>query len=243
MVFSSLNWERAGLVLQDLFPLLDRSSSSPPDLTNISPLAVSRRERLLLSTSQNERVVKSFGSLQLPGNNGTILDETLSLFSDHGELDCDTSCRGGTPFLVVLKASVVTSSRWGGGLWGGGCGNSVRRLWRGEEVEITPQLVLHKEAKQVDIFRALVVIHRILYKFQKASLPIDPNHKRKTSIDRNKKIELESLGLGPSDLMLMVREAYSYEREYRRSISNYLELAGWDVSRFMFGTIKRRAEW
>lgn len=54
---------------------------------------------------------------------------------------------------------------------------------------------------------------------------------------------LQDLELTPTDLLLLVEQAYKYEQDNYNNITTSLTTAGWITDRFMFGTIKRRVEW
>jgi hypothetical protein len=101
----------------------------------------------------------------------------------------------------------------------------------GKIVTIEPQILLHQNATAYDIFRSLVMIHHIKY-----HMNIMINSYDQVSSDGNK-----SLGL--IELTKLVQESYHYQRDHIESILNVIKLCGWDVSSFMYGSIRARVEW
>ena len=54
---------------------------------------------------------------------------------------------------------------------------------------------------------------------------------------------LPSVGLGSEGLLAMIRNAKIFEKKNMRDCVNLLRTAGWDVSKFTFGTLRTRVEW
>ena len=54
---------------------------------------------------------------------------------------------------------------------------------------------------------------------------------------------LPSVGLGSEGLLAMIKNAKTFEKKNMRDCVNLLRTAGWDVSKFTFGTLRTRVEW
>jgi hypothetical protein len=54
---------------------------------------------------------------------------------------------------------------------------------------------------------------------------------------------LGKLGLSPSHLLQGVEDSYAYEHLHSSNIIKLLESVGWNMKRFMYGTIQNRVEW
>lgn len=99
---------------------------------------------------------------------------------------------------------------------------------------LCPQVLLRRDATPTDIFRALVVTHHVLY-CHKA-------HTQARAADR------PGPGPGPAAddddaLVALVASACLYERANSPRLLAEMSRAGWDVGKFMYGSVPRRVEW
>ena len=54
---------------------------------------------------------------------------------------------------------------------------------------------------------------------------------------------LQTIDLGCDGLLKKIENAKIYEKKNMRDCINMLRIAGWDVSKFTFGTLRTRVEW
>ena len=122
----------------------------------------------------------------------------------------------------------------------------------GVPVIFTPQILLHFNATQFDVFRASFIVRKILHEFKTNSVEINVNSVgaklQKLGMDNINLEEysrniLPSLNLGCDDLLVMIENAKIFEKKNMRDCINLLRVAGWDVSKFTFGTLRTRVEW
>ena len=100
---------------------------------------------------------------------------------------------------------------------------------------LVPQVLLRRDATSMDIFRSLVVTHRVLYTYE-------TNH--------DSHFAAEAVGgasalneLRQSQLLSLVTEAKAYETNNSQELLKSMNRAGWDVSTFMYGAVGQRVEW
>lgn len=65
----------------------------------------------------------------------------------------------------------------------------------------------------------------------------------KLDAENNSEQVLPSVGLGTVGLLEMIKNAKIFEKKNMRDCVNLLRTAGWDVSKFTFGTLRTRVEW
>lgn len=91
----------------------------------------------------------------------------------------------------------------------------------GHSVSVTASLLLHKEAGPVDIFQAIVTLNKALHDLRGApSGALDAEH-----------------------LQSVLAAAHAYEQTHCEQLLQQMTAAGWDCSRFSFGTQKMRVRW
>ena len=102
------------------------------------------------------------------------------------------------------------------------------------------------------MFRASFIVRKILHEFKSKSVDISADSVgaklQKLTIEninfKNYSIEiLPSIKLDTSDLLNMIENAKNFEKKNMRDCINLLRVAGWDVSKFTFGTLRTRVEW
>ena len=130
--------------------------------------------------------------------------------------------------------------------------SAVLRSVQGIPVIFAPQILLHLNATQFDVFRASFIVRKILHEFKSLSEEINVTAvgAKISKIDgENKEIEdysaeiLPSVGLGSEGLIEMIKSAKVFEKKNMRDCVNLLRTAGWDISKFTFGTLRTRVEW
>ena len=130
--------------------------------------------------------------------------------------------------------------------------SSVLRSVDGIPIIFTPQILLHYNATQFDVFRASFIVRKILHEFKSKSVDISADSVgaklQKLTIEninfKNYSTEiLPSIKLDTSDLLNMIENAKNFEKKNMRDCINLLRVAGWDVSKFTFGTLRTRVEW
>lgn len=89
---------------------------------------------------------------------------------------------------------------------------------------ITPQILLHKNGQGKDLFRAFIVLHRVLFLLQQQS-----NDLRDQPFD----VYLEQC----------LVNAKIFEQQHGDDIIALLEKSGWDMHRFAYGSMRIRVEW
>jgi hypothetical protein len=89
---------------------------------------------------------------------------------------------------------------------------------------IQPQILLHKTGQGKDLFRAFILLHRLLYLLQQQS-----NQGQTTSFE--------------SYLAQCLVDATAFEYDHGDDIVTLLEKSGWDMHRYAFGSLRIRVEW
>jgi hypothetical protein len=163
VVFRSLNFERAHLVLQRLFGYWDDAAGPGRNITaaelgSLSPAAVAREERLLLPAPLGESLLRT--SATLSGDDPVAVRAALQQFE-------------GERTAVVVQARLVSSA-----LDAALVANGVRpgRLFLagnstfasevpGDRVPVvlSPQILLHRDASAADVFRAAVIANHLVH--------------------------------------------------------------------------------
>ena len=126
------------------------------------------------------------------------------------------------------------------------------RSVEGVPIIFTPQILLHYNATQFDVFRASFIVRKILHDFKGNSVDINVTSVgaklqkigvENTDIEEYSRNFLEATNLGCDGLLAMLENAKNYEKKNMRDCINLLRTAGWDVSKFTFGTLRTRVEW
>lgn len=92
---------------------------------------------------------------------------------------------------------------------------------------LKPCVLLHTSANHFDVFRALVILHKAVHDF---------------GISQSSNRGGDAV-ITDDDLVELVSRAKDYEKENLKNIINALRSAGWDMSKFMYGSINSRVEW
>jgi hypothetical protein len=128
----------------------------------------------------------------------------------------------------------------------------VLRSVGGVPVIFSPQILLHVNATQFDVFRASFIVRKLLHEFKTMSEAIlvssvgpkiSKLNSKNTEIGEFSGQILQSIGLGSEGLLAMIKNAKIFEKKNMRDCVNLLRTAGWDVSKFTFGTLRTRVEW
>lgn len=130
--------------------------------------------------------------------------------------------------------------------------SSILRSVQGLPIIFSPQILLHVNATQFDVFRASFIVRKILHEFQELSEEINVTSvsaklskldAANTEMSEYSKQTLPSVGLGTEGLLEMIKSAKVFEKKNLRDCVNLLRTAGWDVSKFTYGTLRTRVEW
>lgn len=123
--------------------------------------------------------------------------------------------------------------------------SAVLRSVQGIPVIFAPQVLLHLNATQFDVFRASFIVRKLLHDFKTLSEEINVTTVgvRISKFDGASKDILPSVGLGSEGLVEMIKNAKVFEKKNMRDCVNLLRTAGWDISKFTFGTLRTRVEW
>jgi hypothetical protein len=125
----------------------------------------------------------------------------------------------------------------------------------GKRPRLVPQVLLRKEACAVDIFRALVVVHRALFDFSSSTASRPPSLSSSAqgvlgatgSAEEDKKDESGAgEGEGPAAVLLLdflLREAQAYEKRENAVLLASMAKAGWDTTKFTYGAVSDRVQW
>ena len=100
----------------------------------------------------------------------------------------------------------------------------------GKKYIYTPQIMLHADASSDDIFKALLVLHRVVYEL-------------------GRYVEGSNMGFdagqgagGDSHIVQIVKVSHRYYKESISNIRDRLVAVDWDITRFTFGSIHKRIE-
>ena len=232
--------------------------SDPASLSSLqSPLcpeSIARTEQILLCAPYGEELFQTWSALRtLP----YVLYEALRRYTSYGGSGkaADLTVPN-TPvdnaFLVVLDMRLVSRPLLFTKQWDA---SSELRVVNGKTFLCRPQILLNVNANSTDIFRALVVVNRVMASLRQHSLPsralLSPlrmppsltsptaalSSQLSSSADRTDVSELDSFILARLD------DGYTYEATNREVILGILKAVGWDTSRFSYGDIKKRVSW
>lgn len=232
-----------------------KRSTSPSGIL-LTPPEIARREKLLMPARRGESLIQTWGSLR--SRDGRAIRRFASFFKSHDER-----------VAVVLHARLLRSWMDGFLVHSGLRQGAEVRLVDGCPVVLCQEILIHKDASPLDIFRAFVMVNRVSHIFslnssattvdssaaammiadrRLASMEDRSQHSSSSEAadcerDRREQALLHQLRLGHDDLMDMVRESHAYQRTHLQDILSGLQTAGWTTDRFMFGSIKRRVEW
>ena len=114
-------------------------------------------------------------------------------------------------------------------------------------VLLRPQVLLHKDARSIDIFRSLVCVHRLLHDFEQGSLPYEPRSGTAGAVKQINRLGkttavLARHGLDEEGLVGRLQRASDYERAYLPAIMQALHRGAWDMTAFAFGVITKRVD-
>jgi hypothetical protein len=243
VVFDSLNYERASMVLEDINGMYDRGDSLV-DATDIikvrnarlkrgeegmirSPSASAQVEKLFLPAYFGQEMFVSWSAVQA---DISMLKRATDFFiSDRKENFIVMLCKEEVSSLSVFKAKVGLDSV------------ALLRRINGKPVLIRPQILLRENATNFHVFRALITLHRALHNFKKSSTP----HKFFDADGQDSSgDQLQSLENVDKDYLLgLIIDASEWEKNNLRNIINGLRVAGWDMGKFSFGSILCRVNW
>lgn len=222
VVFKTLNFNRCCEVLP--YILQNKTDTTPSD--EYSPISVARRERLLVASTVDESLVKVFSSLSPAG-----LRQFLNLQQNNSIPIQDK--------FIVLFSLVPVTSLWEklAVQW------KIRRnAWLGTihdqsnreiPVVLSSEVLLHRRATSMDLFRAIVITWRGALWFRN----ID-NRKHFEVMDWNSNCENELNNIAQS---LRVT-SYNYEQAHRSEIFQFLEENGWETKQFSLGSMRLRVD-
>jgi len=216
-------------------------------------------EKLLMPARRGESLIKTWGSLS--SRDGRSIRRFAAFFKSNNER-----------VAVVLHARLLRSWVDGFLVHSGLRQGAEVRLVDGCPVVLCQEILIHKDASPMDIFRAFVIVNRVshIFSLQSTATTVDssaaaiqiadrrlplsssPDRSQHSSSveadsascrDQREQALLEQLKVGHDDLMHMVRLSHAYQRMHLPDIMGGLQTAGWVTDRFMFGSIKRRVEW
>ena len=115
------------------------------------------------------------------------------------------------------------------------------------KVVLEPQILLKKQATSNDIFRSLVVVHKLLSRCRKlasASNSLGSATSDTSLVD----VSAHSLSrwsdvLSDTALLRLLDEVILEEQEEHSILMQVLQEAGWSDEKYVFGDIKARVEW
>lgn len=229
VVFYQLNFERVELALNQIFDEknIQKINSPTASSLSISPIEISKREKLFLLTRFGDRLFCDRKSSFI-NSNKNISNSLGNNSSEFVFSACDEiSPRKG--FIVSLHVQpivdFVSEVKIQCELFRTG---KVVSVGKDGMVLVTPQIILHKHATDADIFRALIVVHRCFHELSKIH-----EAGSSTSMTNNDRHFVADA----------IEKAFDYEKKNYENISKTLVNAGWDMSKFMFGRITAREVW
>lgn len=272
VVFNSLNFERTNLVLQRIFVLLDKSEEhysiehikkdcdkspsfikyvksyftpksfvlpmldSKSLLTQLCPDYIAKIENMLHSAKPGEGMIRTWSQLEIPPKN-EWLDKSFQL-NDHEE-----------KFLLSIHTHVLTNVMEAMLIYFGFSTKRLLHLSNGFPVVISPQILLHQQASQQDIFRALIILNKVLRDLMHHSEPLTAaklykalkHTHQNTTMDLQ--YELQQHQLDDEHVYQILKNAFVFETQRSPAIYAILTNAGWDMNRFSYGAIQKRVEW
>jgi hypothetical protein len=245
VIFNALNYERAHIVLEDVYQQAKRGVQ-PQDIQALGPAEVGRVEKILLPAHIRENIFSSWSGLCVMNS---LLKRCLK--EQQTERQEDRS-----HFVVTLHAKVATRGESLHAVVG--VGSKLPLVVRGVQVPgekggaegrkvpivLIPQVLLHRSATKEDMLRALIVVHRLLGDFKRES---ESWSLRDTfSTGEHTDIDAEALysaqRLDEDGLASRLSEATAFERGAFVHIKRALQAAGWEADKYMFGSVKSRVE-
>ena len=257
--------------LQPLLPTTATSSTSNAPAVNLAsilsdpaalsslqsplcPESIARTEQILLCAPYGEELFQTWSALR---TSPYVLHEALRRYTSYGGNVTATdltvpNAPVDNAFLVVLDMRLVSRPLLFTKQWDA---SSELRVVNGKTFLCRPQILLNISANSTDIFRALVVVNRVMASLRQHSLPsralLSPlrmppsltsptaalSSQLSSSADRTDVSELDSFILARLD------DGYTYEATNREAILGILKAVGWDTSRFSYGDIKKRVSW
>ena len=223
VVFLSLNFETTGIVLKQLFDrgIKGQVLNAAQDAVNLGSAHDNKGSTLSPNcVAQKEQIFlptkfgeKLFQVWSSQTLSPTSLQKFMSIFKPEEKI------------LVTMEAELITSP--------------IMILYRRAQhnsfscfatpsnalICLKPRVLLHRDASHFDVFRALVIVHKAVHDFE-SSLSC-----------------ASASGVAEDDLVGLVSRAKDYEKETLRDIINTLRSAGWDMSKFMYGSINSRVTW
>lgn len=215
MVFHVLNFERTAILL----------SSFLKQEIILSPVQVADQECIYYPTKFGERLFRKNSESHLHPLN---TQKYHHFFISKGEKfivqfqakPCDTTLLKLRSRLGMGKSLFKSFSIF----------NSSQRV-ENIQIELVPEIILHRDASNLDIFRALIVLHRSLYSITNMSYKHDP-------ISNTCSIQMLN-----DELFEITKEAHRFESEKRDAIQTGMQQSGWEVHKFLFGVIRPRDVW
>lgn len=239
VVFYSLNYERVGIVVRHLLSnyekLVNSNDNTPSSQSSVG--TASTTESVAFATKQNPSTialtpseVSAIEKIFLPSKFG---EEIFCLFSQHPLTPSvifkyinQLTYRDSDDKLIITLYASSNSSYIDRVLADTGIdATSLVCHNNGSPLLFKPSILLHKDATPFDVFRALVIVHKVLVDVEKLA-----------SSNNN-------ISFNEETLINIVNNGYKFEKENLRIIVNSLRTSGWDMSKFMFGNIRRRVEW
>lgn len=261
VVFNALNFERAGIVLHNLFKTFDNDKDiiniftkvggseiknenndeeeirpavaekvTPTKHIALTPQEVAAVEQIFMPTKYGEDMFKVWSALKCSSK---VLKSSIDLFGKDEKI------------IITLHAKVVTSWLEANNAQCGLDSISSLRLVNGVPILLTPEALLHVNASSFDVFRAIIIVYRILMDYENSTEAITPTDAWKIikTYKKGKEPQLDDNGLSSDNLTQMITSGYDFEKKNLRNIINLLRTAGWDMGKFLSGTIKKRVEW
>ena len=140
-------------------------------------------------------------------------------------------------FIVTIDYKKYNPVHHGFGILTGLNTVGVVRKFKGVKYLYSPQILLHSTASSTDIFRALVVVHRVIHEL---SLRTDPSDFRNENENVNQN---GTTGIIDTMMFEILSKAYDFQKLNFQVILERLNNSGWDTTRFTFGTIMNRIEY
>jgi hypothetical protein len=100
---------------------------------------------------------------------------------------------------------------------------------------VYPIALLHKRANHDDTFELMVMLNRFYYKLKRSAHLFENMSDVHSSEERYRKTK--------SILDNLLQESKEYGLRYHDVIKRILENGGWDMQKFMFGSLPTRVEW
>jgi len=107
-------------------------------------------------------------------------------------------------------------------------------MHRGPGGGLVPQVLLRKEALPVDIFRALVVVHKALHEAHCGS---------SSSSSSKGNVVVDGVGCSEEHVDQILRDAAAFERDNLPRLMQDMRSAGWDIGNFQYGSVSNRVLW